>query len=266
VATLERLDELTVPVRWICGNGERELAEAVGTEPPADEAVDRTAWLTAGEIGEERALALAALPLTVELDGVLLREPDAARVDEAHPIDHPVVLLVRVAGHHELRGHAREGVREPLGGREAGQHLVVAARGRVAVRRVRHAAPARGRLGHRLRPNQRHTPRVRRRRDQDDARLPGWRRRRYRHGPPSGEVLTNNHVIRGATTIKIVVPNTGRTYTARIVGYDVADDVAILQAVGASNMSTVTTSSSKASVGDRVTAIGNASGSGPSAS
>jgi S1-C subfamily serine protease len=78
----------------------------------------------------------------------------------------------------------------------------------------------------------------------------------------SGEVLTNNHVIRGATTIKIVVPNTGRTYTAHIVGYDVADDVAVLQAVGASNMSTVTTSSSKLSVGAAVTAIGNAGGTG----
>jgi S1-C subfamily serine protease len=78
----------------------------------------------------------------------------------------------------------------------------------------------------------------------------------------SGEVLTNNHVIRGATTIKIVVPNTGRTYTARVVGYDVTDDVAILQAVGASNMSTVTTTSSKVTVGDTVTGIGNAGGTG----
>jgi S1-C subfamily serine protease len=78
----------------------------------------------------------------------------------------------------------------------------------------------------------------------------------------SGEVLTNNHVVRGATTIKIVVPNTGRTYTARVVGYDVADDVAVLQAVGASNMSTVTTTLSKSTVGEAVTAIGNAGGTG----
>ena len=82
----------------------------------------------------------------------------------------------------------------------------------------------------------------------------------------SGEVLTNNHVIRGATTIKIVVPNTGRTYAARVVGYDVADDVAVLQAVGASNMSTVTTTSSKLTVGAAVTAIGNAGGTGKLAS
>ena len=66
----------------------------------------------------------------------------------------------------------------------------------------------------------------------------------------SGEVLTNNHVIRGATSIRIVVPNTGRSYTARVLGYDVADDVAILQAVGGSNMSTVTASTSKITVGD----------------
>jgi S1-C subfamily serine protease len=83
---------------------------------------------------------------------------------------------------------------------------------------------------------------------------------------PSGEVLTNNHVIRGATTIKLVVPNTGRTYTAHVVGYDVADDVAVLQAVGASNMTTVTTSISKVAVGDAVTAIGNAGGTGRLAS
>jgi S1-C subfamily serine protease len=78
----------------------------------------------------------------------------------------------------------------------------------------------------------------------------------------SGEVLTNNHVIRGATTITIVVPNTGRTYTARVLGYDVTDDVAVLQAVGASNMSTVTTSTSRLSLGTAVTAIGNAGGTG----
>ena len=37
----------------------------------------------------------------------------------------------------------------------------------------------------------------------------------------SGEVLTNNHVIRGATAIKVVVPTTGRSFTAKVVGYDV---------------------------------------------
>ena len=36
----------------------------------------------------------------------------------------------------------------------------------------------------------------------------------------SGEILTNNHVIRGATDIKVRVPSTGRSYAAEVVGYD----------------------------------------------
>jgi S1-C subfamily serine protease len=79
----------------------------------------------------------------------------------------------------------------------------------------------------------------------------------------SGEILTNNHVIRGATRITVTVPGTGRTYTAKVVGYDVADDVALLDAAGASGLATVTTApTAKIAVGDRVTAIGNAGGTG----
>jgi S1-C subfamily serine protease len=78
----------------------------------------------------------------------------------------------------------------------------------------------------------------------------------------SGEILTNNHVIRGATTVKVVVPGTGRSYTAKVVGYDVADDVAVLQASGASNLKTVSTSSSTLKLGQAVTAVGNANGTG----
>src|SRR3954447_18172763 len=73
----------------------------------------------------------------------------------------------------------------------------------------------------------------------------------------SGEVLTNNHVIRGATAVKIVVPGTTRVYTAKVVGYDVADDVTVLQASGASNLKTISTATSKIAVGDSVTAVGN---------
>src|SRR5579862_3719616 len=42
----------------------------------------------------------------------------------------------------------------------------------------------------------------------------------------TGEVLTNNHVIRGATKISATDLGNGRTYTAKIVGYDVSHDVA----------------------------------------
>ena len=60
----------------------------------------------------------------------------------------------------------------------------------------------------------------------------------------SGEILTNNHVIRGATKITVVVPGTGHAYTANVVGYDVADDVAVLRAAGPRTSTTVTTAES----------------------
>jgi S1-C subfamily serine protease len=79
----------------------------------------------------------------------------------------------------------------------------------------------------------------------------------------SGEILTNNHVIRGATTITIVIPGTGHRYAARVVGYDVKDDVAVLQARSASHLQTVRLGSSKGlRVGQAVKAIGNAGGGG----
>jgi S1-C subfamily serine protease len=82
-----------------------------------------------------------------------------------------------------------------------------------------------------------------------------------------GEVLTNNHVIRGATSVRVAIPGTGRSYTAKVVGYDVADDVALLQLNGASNLRTATLGdSTKLHVGDHVTATGNAGGTGRLAS
>jgi S1-C subfamily serine protease len=79
----------------------------------------------------------------------------------------------------------------------------------------------------------------------------------------SGEVLTNNHVIRGATTIHVVVPQTKKTYTATVLGYDVTADVALLQLEHASGVSTVGLGdSSKLQTGQSVTAVGNAGGTG----
>jgi S1-C subfamily serine protease len=79
----------------------------------------------------------------------------------------------------------------------------------------------------------------------------------------SGEVLTNNHVIAGATTIRVTVPNTRHTYIARVVGYDTTADVAVLQLQKASNLKTVTVgNASNLTVGARVTAVGNAGGTG----
>jgi S1-C subfamily serine protease len=79
----------------------------------------------------------------------------------------------------------------------------------------------------------------------------------------NGEVLTNNHVIRGATSVRVVVPGTGRSYKASVVGYDVSDDIALLQLSDASNLRTATLgNSSKLHVGQQVTATGNAGGTG----
>jgi len=79
----------------------------------------------------------------------------------------------------------------------------------------------------------------------------------------SGEVLTNNHVISGATTITATDVGNGRTYTATVVGYDRTLDVAVLKLQNASGLATATLGdSSKVAVGAQVTAIGNAGGVG----
>jgi S1-C subfamily serine protease len=70
-------------------------------------------------------------------------------------------------------------------------------------------------------------------------------------------------VIAGATTIRVVVPKTTRTYTARVVGYDTTADVAVLQLQKASHLKTVTTgNASNLKLGAHVTAVGNAGGTG----
>jgi predicted phosphodiesterase len=81
--TLDRLEALSVPVRWIRGNGEREVAEAVGAPAPADDDLAaRTAAITAAELGDARSLQLGELPLTLELDGVLYCHASPRRDDE----------------------------------------------------------------------------------------------------------------------------------------------------------------------------------------
>jgi S1-C subfamily serine protease len=78
---------------------------------------------------------------------------------------------------------------------------------------------------------------------------------------PSGEILTNNHVIAGATSVKVRDVGNGRTYSASVVGYSETKDIAVLQLKGASGLTTATLgNSSTARVGDKVVAIGNAGG------
>jgi S1-C subfamily serine protease len=80
---------------------------------------------------------------------------------------------------------------------------------------------------------------------------------------PGGEVLTNNHVIEGATTISVTDVGTGHTYPASVVGYSVTKDVAVLRLAGASGLQTVTTAgSASVPAGAEVVGIGNAGGTG----
>jgi S1-C subfamily serine protease len=76
----------------------------------------------------------------------------------------------------------------------------------------------------------------------------------------SGEVITNNHVVEGATRIRVKVMATGQKYAATVVGTDKKDDVAVLQLTGATGLSTVTTDTNGVSLGDAVTAVGDAGG------
>jgi S1-C subfamily serine protease len=79
----------------------------------------------------------------------------------------------------------------------------------------------------------------------------------------NGEVLTNNHVINGATKISVTDVGNGKTYNATVVGYDSSHDVAVLQLQGASGLPTAQlANSSSAAVGQSVVAIGNAGGTG----
>src|SRR5439155_815994 len=79
----------------------------------------------------------------------------------------------------------------------------------------------------------------------------------------SGEVVTNNHVIRGATSIRVTVPSTGRTYAATVAGYSMSEDIALLMLRNAHGLTTASVGNSNfIKVGDQVTAVGNAGGAG----
>src|SRR6185312_10472506 len=60
----------------------------------------------------------------------------------------------------------------------------------------------------------------------------------------AGLILTNNHVIDGATSVTVTPVTSGRSYPARILGYDRADDVALLQVRGIPRLTAVSIGSS----------------------
>ena len=80
----------------------------------------------------------------------------------------------------------------------------------------------------------------------------------------TGEILTNNHVVTGSTSITVTVQGRSQTYSAHVVGVNVAQDVAVIQIdQSVSGLPTVTfADSSSVQVGDAIDAIGNALGQG----
>ena len=78
-------------------------------------------------------------------------------------------------------------------------------------------------------------------------------------------VITNNHVIRDATSVTATLTSTGRTYPARIVGADVDADIAVLQLQGPAGLTAAPLGDSAAvTLGMPVLAIGNQAGKGGS--
>jgi S1-C subfamily serine protease len=80
----------------------------------------------------------------------------------------------------------------------------------------------------------------------------------------TGEIVTNNHVVQGADTVRVSIAGHG-THLATVVGTDPSADVAVLRVSGFTNLPTVSFGDSSAvTVGDQIVAIGNALGLGGS--
>jgi len=79
----------------------------------------------------------------------------------------------------------------------------------------------------------------------------------------TGEVLTNNHLVQGATSITVQIAGRTAAYTASVIGVDPTADVALIQVNGVSGLPTATfADSATLQAGETVVAIGNAGGAG----
>jgi S1-C subfamily serine protease len=78
---------------------------------------------------------------------------------------------------------------------------------------------------------------------------------------PGGAVLTNNHVISGATEISAFANANGQTYAVDVIGYDRSQDVAVLQLRGGGGLPSAAIGGG-ASVGEPIVALGNTGGQG----
>ncbi|MFC8387217.1 S1C family serine protease [Streptomyces sp. NPDC057238] len=75
-----------------------------------------------------------------------------------------------------------------------------------------------------------------------------------------GEIITNNHVVSGASSIEVRTSD-GKTYTAEVVGTDSSKDLALIKLQDASGLQAATLGDSDGvRVGDQVVAIGSPEG------
>jgi S1-C subfamily serine protease len=79
---------------------------------------------------------------------------------------------------------------------------------------------------------------------------------------PGGEVLTNNHVIEGATDITAVSLANSVSYPVDVIGFDRGSDIALIRLRGAELPMANLGTSSTVAVGDPIAAIGNSNGPG----
>lgn len=78
-----------------------------------------------------------------------------------------------------------------------------------------------------------------------------------------GVVLTNNHVVSGATDISVRDIGNGQSYPGEVIGYDRTDDIAVVQLGGAGGLPVANIgNSSQVRVGDPIVSLGNAGGAG----
>ncbi|MDP9052926.1 MAG: DegQ family serine endoprotease [Acidobacteriota bacterium] len=78
---------------------------------------------------------------------------------------------------------------------------------------------------------------------------------------PDGYILTNNHVVDGATDVRVTLPDR-REFKAKVIGADPKTDIAVVK-IEAANLPVITVgNSAKMQIGDAVLAIGNPYGVG----
>jgi S1-C subfamily serine protease len=75
-------------------------------------------------------------------------------------------------------------------------------------------------------------------------------------------VLTNNHVVAGATDLTVRSIGTGQTFPATVIGFDRSHDIAVVQLAGGGLQPANIGNSDTVTVGDPIVSLGNAGGVG----